>query len=351
MKDRAVIAVAWLVLGACRRDESPPSSKATPETTVPAAPSAPSTTPSLPTARTVVPVEGTPIASTRRTATALAVDGAAFAWTEPDDPDAHEVADGGAPRARRATSSKVTNVVGLGYTKGALHAVEASTTDPKDTRLVRPATAPGTPAKVVARGEGWLPPLVPTPEGFVIRGAKGLERVDVTTGRGTTLVALTGRTVLALACDDVDVFWLERPDVLRDGRGSVFRVPLAGGTPTELARTNTARIARPMRVDATDVYWLEQPDMNSAHVTITKVAKSGGPVSVIAAAPRAVSLALSDTAIYWGTLWQGSDVHAIPKTGGSSRVVASSSRVVDLAWSDGELTWISDDGVRRVSAP
>jgi hypothetical protein len=107
--------------------------------------------------------------------------------------------------------------------------------------------------------------------------------VPKTGGAPAPLVQVDGETT-ALAVDDDNVYFATRQ--------AVSRVPKIGGAPTQLA---TTRWAFAITVDATAVYIADYQDG-----TINRVAKSGGPMTVLAREQRGPSsLTHDDESLYW----------------------------------------------------
>lgn len=94
--------------------------------------------------------------------------------------------------------------------------------------------------------------------------------------------------VVALAVDDVNVYWLESVP-----SGSLMKLPVAGGMPTTLASGQVGSGA--LAIDSKRVYWT-----NTSSGTVLSVEKTGGAPVVLADAlqtPRAI--AVSGDEVFW----------------------------------------------------
>lgn len=112
----------------------------------------------------------------------------------------------------------------------------------------------------------------------------------------------------AIADDAANVYWLTC-----GSSTSVMRAPKAGGAPVELAALTREPTA--IAVDATHVYWVDRNFDASKTNGVSRVAKSGGGVEVLATGfDDLAAIALTDDAIVVGG---GGGVHRLPKSGGA----------------------------------
>jgi hypothetical protein len=126
---------------------------------------------------------------------------------------------------------------------------------------------------------------------------------------------------IAIAADTTSVYWAESV-------GPVMKVPIGGGPPTVLAKSEQDGIATAITLDSANVYWTTHwgtgPDgiVNGA---VLKVPLDGGIPTTLASGPyRPDTLAVNAGNVYW-TTW-GTDTPAVMKVaidGGAPTVVAS----------------------------
>jgi hypothetical protein len=112
-------------------------------------------------------------------------------------------------------------------------------------------------------------------------------------------------------------------------RGTVLRVPLAGGAPVTLA-TDTGGVPTAIALDATNVYWAN--GSSGEQRKVLKVARDGGEPVVLASGTYSVfALAIDAASAYFtsfDTLAGGvgaSAVRKVPLAGGSETMLASGS--------------------------
>jgi hypothetical protein len=151
-------------------------------------------------------------------------------------------------------------------------------------------------------------------------------------GRCQPLEVASSGSPWEIVADATHVYWT-------DWFGSVRRTPLAGG-PVELI----SNIVRPLAIvqDAKAIYWSVQESTEG----IMTFAKAGGNPTVLALLPRAGSILILGSTLYftqgsdWAA-WNGS-VSSLPVTGGSPTELATGLSAPGSLVTDGErLYWSS----------
>lgn len=120
---------------------------------------------------------------------------------------------------------------------------------------------------------------------------------------------LTPGAAAALAVDATNIYYVTATS---NGSGVVAFVPIAGGTPTTLASGRTGSLVA-VAVDAQNVYWIEG-EGTIAQGAVAAVPKSGGMVSVLAPGlsdPSAI--AVDDSGIYFNNPAGGGNIEKIAK--------------------------------------
>lgn len=192
------------------------------------------------------------------------------------------------------------------------------------TTLVSGIDSPQTLA-VDATNVYWTDPVAQTVDKCAIGGC----------GNTPTVLASGVGDVLGLAVDATSVYWAQ---------GSVMQVPIAGGSPTTLACTDSTDVA----VDSANVYCLDSDNPGgmseapkAAGSAVTSLWTSSGGVSPVA-------LAVDGTSVYWTS--SDNEVRRVPIGGGSVTVVASGPGgagqiVVDSA----NVYWTTETAVVKIS--
>ncbi|MFA5129599.1 MAG: hypothetical protein WC477_01620 [Patescibacteria group bacterium] len=114
----------------------------------------------------------------------------------------------------------------------------------------------------------------------------------------TSLTGIYGGIACALVLDAVNAYWINAPPVTStNGYGSIYKVPLNGGMPVQLASSQLYPWG--ITVDATNVYWTNQGTSSYTDGAIMSVPISGGTPKSIASAIQPKSILANKTAIYW----------------------------------------------------
>lgn len=165
--------------------------------------------------------------------------------------------------------------------------------------------------------------------------------MKVSTGGGKATTLATGSGIPdALAVNDRAIYWTSwRSDASvsssTTGDGAVLSVPLAGGTPVELASKQPG--PHFMAIDATHVYWnnigpREAPGLMKAPL-------SGGSVTTLATGVHTSGVAVDGSRAYWSDYQTGS-IMAIGLEGGERTVLADGQKRPNaIAIDAGHIYW------------
>jgi hypothetical protein len=166
-------------------------------------------------------------------------------------------------------------------------------------------------------------------------------------GGGSSRAVAPARGGSASATDDEYVYWTYAP-------GEVWRAPKAGGAAHMLASSETkiAQAWTQLALDETFVYWVNMGSQKAPPGNrlgqVMKVAKSGGPVTVIASEQKGVAdVVVNEGHVFWATqdgVWRWS------KTAKSiERFIdtPTSPPMYGLALDDAYLYWSDGSAVRR----
>jgi hypothetical protein len=148
-----------------------------------------------------------------------------------------------------------------------------------------------------------------TTTGLGLSTAAGILKVAKTGGDPVGLFPGPAAHVAGLATDGVDVYWADNDE--SNYKGSIMKVPAAGGTPTVLVTDQDRPVS--IAVDAANVYWTNYATLPSSG-TVMKMPKAGGPPVMIAGgltAPRSVTV--DATNVYWVSAWTSGPVYQAPK--------------------------------------
>lgn len=122
----------------------------------------------------------------------------------------------------------------------------------------------------------------------------GIRRVPKAGGVNQTLVASTGITDnMSLLGIDASFVYFTRQNSSTSFQPVLFRVPLAGGAPTQLAGS-TERFFAGFSIDASFLYWYADG------VGIRRMPKAGGaPVTIATTRPTVDGIAVNNNYVFW----------------------------------------------------
>jgi hypothetical protein len=201
-------------------------------------------------------------------------------------------------------------------------------------RVLRVTTDGSAPLKVLA-------PLQPQPAGLAIDAThvywvnlSGVVSRVPKLGGAVEVLAMGEAQPRLVAVDDANVYWTidGRPDP-----PGVRRMPKAGGTPELFA---AAESPGGIALDASYAYWADGTG------TISRRAKGGGPVQVLAAGEQgAHRIALDATRVYFTA---DEHIGSVPKVGGPVTIVSPTFNAQDVA-TDGEggVYWTTNTEIER----
>jgi len=136
-------------------------------------------------------------------------------------------------------------------------------------------------------------------------GEPTLRRVPLGGGTVQTLHHSCTFNPYQMAADDTHVYFADWAD------DKVKRIPVAGGTITNVANGNRLILHRGIALDSTHVYWGD-------NTGIQRIAKSGGAAQVLAAGADSANLAVDSTHVYWTDWNMGAGrIRRVAKTGGA----------------------------------
>jgi hypothetical protein len=153
----------------------------------------------------------------------------------------------------------------------------------------------------------------------VIPGRGTVKRVPIAGGPVTTLA--NSQTPGPIAFDGSYVYWI----AFSNSSAEILRVSVAGGQATNLA---TAGLPCAIAVDATNVYWADV-DAFLAKGSIVKVTKSGGtPITLATVSSLGCAIAVDATNVYWVATESGFSggqpaIMKLPLAGGTPSVAVS----------------------------
>jgi hypothetical protein len=220
--------------------------------------------------------------------------------------------------ARRAWLAGAGLALLLGAGCAASHAAENK---PADTPPPLPAAkAPVAEVTVTARPEASTAPAS-NPAGIVAL-ASGLSKPG------------------CLVLDATHAYWANT------GKGSIMKVPIAGGTPTLLATGQKG--LESMAVDRTHLYWTDRAT-NMGDGTVMKLPLAGGaPVQLVGGQQYPSSIAVDATHVYWSNYNSGAILRA-PLAGGEPEelVTEVDAHPKDLKIDATRAYW-TNEGVRDI---
>jgi sugar lactone lactonase YvrE len=164
-----------------------------------------------------------------------------------------------------------------------------------------------------------------------------LIRLPLAGGKKTVLATVDGENIKLIAADSTSVYWTSG--------SSIMKVPLAGGAAMELAKTSGSGNVWGMASDGVHVYWT---DMGSASTekndgSVKRVAVAGGPVETIAdGLPfKPWGIAVDDIHVYWviNSDNDGSIMRMRKTTRASSVLVSRQKSPVHLALDSSYVYW------------
>jgi hypothetical protein len=156
-------------------------------------------------------------------------------------------------------------------------------------------------------------------------GVKGVFSVPGGGGKFTTH-APADFDIMSMGADDTAVYWLAPRE------GKIFKAPLGGGAPVELAPTSG--ISRGLVIDENDVFWAE-------NAGVFAVPKAGGKVRTVSEAGIPDGLALDGTHVYWYSSLAGVVSRAPKKGGTGTKVHADDQHTLHTFFVDGNDLFVS----------
>jgi hypothetical protein len=183
-----------------------------------------------------------------------------------------------------------------------------------------------------------------------------LKKAPLAGGAPTVLASV--ENAVAIVVDAEDVYWMDVhpppapncPDSICPRTATLWKLPLAGGSPTALATNQTNPTPLGMVADANNVYWVGAHTSNGAEVfgVVMKVAKAGGEPTTLAPGHFVpVGVAVDATNVYWATRaaeGHGGAVMKAPIEGGPAIMIACAQQPTRIAADAKNLYWANEDG-------
>jgi hypothetical protein len=129
----------------------------------------------------------------------------------------------------------------------------------------------------------------------------------------TTLASRTTTSAGAIAVGPTGVYWSEAENVLR-GRGMLLMLPLCGGTPVTLLRSEKQERYNGIALDGTSVYAMSGD-------TILKLPLGGATATTLAKGVAPKAIAIDGTSVYWTDFTSPGDFQSVlkvPLNGGAA---------------------------------
>lgn len=131
-----------------------------------------------------------------------------------------------------------------------------------------------------------------------------------------------------IAIDATNVYWSNYLS-----RGSVVKVPIAGGTKVVLAADPNMVNTFAMAIDGTNAYWTNLGDPEANNGSVMKVPLGGGPLTTLASNMTAVhALAVYNGTVYFGGWGKGQSVLKVGINGGALSTVMDNTFALALAF-------------------
>ena len=152
-------------------------------------------------------------------------------------------------------------------------------------------------------------------------------------------VAVAQNRPFDVAVDAHSVYWSNRG---REGsaEGSLMTIPRAGGTPSILASGQAGPVS--IALDGGELFWA-----NYSSGEVSKVATTGGPISVLATQPDhaggLIGIALDATSIYFTNRNRGV-VWGLARAGGAARILAMAPNPRQIVAFGDRIFWTSENG-------
>jgi hypothetical protein len=164
------------------------------------------------------------------------------------------------------------------------------------------------------------------------QGAPGDQVMATPIGGGVSIPIAAG-DALTLVADATSVYWT-------DTQQGVFKVPLAGGTPFQLASSRGQGVGV-LAVDGTHAYWAQ------AILGIRSAPLDGGepttlvPGTMVSGSGVARMLVAGDR-LYWVEVGPAGGILSVPTGGGAPVVLVAETDIASLALDDTNLYWLND---------
>lgn len=177
-------------------------------------------------------------------------------------------------------------------------------------------------------------------------GAKGIMSEPLAGGDETLLAGGGVFNCYGLTVDAQHAYWTNFD------KNTVWSVPVAGGSPTQLAASPAPPYSIVAGPDA--VYWVATSPGASGSSAIVSVPKGGGTATTVVstATEYAGTIAVDSSRLYWA-LEQDSAIQAQPLTGGMPTTIASTSvgPVTSMVLAGSTIYFVSFEGGAVLSVP